>query len=249
MRVRSDDASARAVTRQIVVLGGGGFSNDPFDAAGRLLDGFVLGLARRRRPKVCFVPTASGDADSYGLKFYRAFADRAQPSDLSLFQRARRDDLREFVLDQDVIYVGGGSTLNMLAVWREHGLDEILREAWRGGVVLAGISAGMICWFEHAATDLFGNRKLVMIDGLGLLSGAACSHFSNESYRRPEFQRLIGESGLAGTAADDGVAMHYVGRQLREVVAVTPAARAYRLEVVEGSVVETAIEPRQLPVG
>ncbi len=234
------------MVRRIVGLGGGGFSNDPFDPVERRLDEFVLGFARRKRPRICFISTAGGDADSYTLNFYRAFAERAVPSDLSLFGRPRADDLREFVLGQDIVYVGGGNTLNMLSVWRPHGLDTILREAWEAGVVLAGISAGLICWFAEAATDAFGNDHLSSATGLGLLDGSACAHYSNVPFRRPEFGRLIREGMVAGVGVDDHVALVYRETALEDVVTVDPAAAAYRVSRAGDGIREERIEARLL---
>src|SRR5882757_5112649 len=129
---------------QIVVMGGGGFSMEPRNPR---MDQYVLSLTSRRTPRVCFVPTASGDSRRYLQRFYKAFGKlRCRPSDLPLFSRDQRD-LKKHLLSQDVIYVGGGNTANLLAIWRLHGVDRILREAWRRGIILCGISAGMICWF------------------------------------------------------------------------------------------------------
>ena len=139
--------------RQIVAMGGGSFGLD-----GRFtpLDRYVLGLVSRPRPRVCFVPTASAESPPYVMRFYEAYAsERCEPSHLLLFGRPRTD-IREFLLAQDVIYVGGGNTANMLAVWRVHGVDRVLAEAWQRGIVLTGVSAGMICWFEAGVTDSFG---------------------------------------------------------------------------------------------
>ena len=208
-------------------MGGGGFLMEPENP---LLDEFVLSLARSERPRVCFVPTASGDADSVVAGFYRAFsAFDCQPSDLTLFAR-KVADLRAFVLCQDVIYVGGGSTANLLAVWRVHGLDAILREAWEAGVVLCGISAGMNCWFEQSVTDSFGALG-PLNDGLGLLAGSACPHYDGEGERRQAFRRLIEAGELSGGwAADDGAALVFDGTGVEEVVASRRGARAYRVE-------------------
>ena len=207
-------------------MGGGGFSMEPDNP---LLDEFVLSLARAERPRVCFIPTASGDAESYVAGFYRAFsAFDCRPSDLQLFAR-KVAELRAFVLEQDVIYVGGGSTANLLAVWRVHGLDAILREAWESGVVLCGISAGMNCWFEQSVTDSFG-ALAPLDDGLGLIAGSACPHYDGENERRPAYRRLIesGELG-GGVAADDGAALVFLGTDVEEVVASRPQAAAYRV--------------------
>lgn len=133
----------RAPTRQIVAFGGGGFS---MESGNPLLDEFVLGLSGAARPRTCFLPTASGDADHYIVRFYNAFRERSKPSHISLFRRERGvDDLRAHLLSQDVIYVGGGSLLSMIGVWRAHGIDAILRCAWEAGVVLCGLSAGSLC--------------------------------------------------------------------------------------------------------
>ena len=174
------------MTGAIVAMGGGGFSEEPDNP---LLDGFVLGLARREHPRVCFLGTASGDADSYVARFYRAFVDHdCYPSDLALFNREVAD-LRRFVLEQDVIYVGGGNTASLLAVWRAHGLDTILQEALAGGAVLCGVSAGMNCWFEASVTDSFGPALAPLDDGLGFIVGSACPHYDADeppsSARRP----------------------------------------------------------------
>src|SRR5262249_4329913 len=139
--------------RQIVVMGGGGFSVAGDDG---VLDDYVLSLTRARRPRVCFLATAGGGSRDYIVRFFEAVpARRAEASHLPLFG-VPREDIREFLLSQDVIYVGGGNTANMLAVWRAQGVDRVLRDAWRRGTVLTGVSAGMLCWFEGGVTDSFG---------------------------------------------------------------------------------------------
>jgi peptidase E len=213
----------------IVALGGGGFSNDPDDEAGRRLDQLVIDATGRERPKICWIGTASGDAESYTLKFYRGFPDRADPTDLNLFYKARHPGLREFILGLDAVYVGGGSTLNLLAIWRSHGLDAILADAWRAGVILAGISAGMICWFEQAVSDSFHDGTLRPLDGLGLLPGSACSHF-NEPARRADYPELVRNGVSAGYAADDHVALIFRGTDFVEAVSCSATAGAYRVE-------------------
>ena len=203
-----------------------------------LLDGFILGLTRKKRPRVCFVGTASGDSDSYIARFYRAFSPpRAQPSHLRLFERRVRD-LRAFLLDQDVIYVGGGASANMLAVWRVHEVDKVLRHAWRTGVVLAGISAGAICWFEDGVTDSFGRPLRALNDGLGFLTGACCPHYDGENDRRPTLLRLVRRGFPSTLALDDGAAAHFVGRSLKEIVASRRSARAFQVANESGRVVE-----------
>jgi len=165
----------------IVAMGGGGVSMEPDNP---ILDDFILSLAGRPRPRVCFLPTASGDSDRYVANFYAAFARRSEASHLALFVRTVTD-VEAFLLDQDVIYVGGGNTENQLAVGRVHGVDRALRIAWQRGVVLAGLSAGSICWFESGTTDSFGLDLDVLEDGLGFLPGSHCPHFDGEPQRRP----------------------------------------------------------------
>jgi dipeptidase E len=232
------------IERHIVAMGGGGFSMEPENP---LLDDFVLRLTGKRRPRVCFVPTAGGDSDGYIGRFYAAFGagDRAIPSHLGLFAR-KVVDIRSFLLAQDVIYVGGGNTANMLAVWRVHGVDTILLRAWAVGVVLCGVSAGAICWFESGVTDSYGPLA-ALNDGLGLLPGSVCPHYDGEAQRRPTYHSLIGRGKLGGGyAADDGAALHFVGRRLAEVVTSRPEAGAYRLKKVKGKVVETRLQTRYL---
>ena len=166
---------------------------------------FVLGLAGRERPRVCFLPTAMGDADASVTRFYERFPPAlCEPSHLKLFG-VPRAGIREHLLGQDAIYVAGGNTANMLAVWRVHGIDAVLREAWAAGIVLAGPSAGALCWFECGVTDSFGPELAQLDGGLGFLPGSFCPHYDGEPERRPTYQRLIREGLAPGYAADDAV--------------------------------------------
>ncbi len=224
----------------------GGFPTAPENS---LLDRFVLSLARSQTPRVCFVPTASGDAEGQVVRFYRVFtALDCRPTHLQLFDRAVAD-LESFVLAQDVIYVGGGNTANLLAVWRTHGLDRVLRRAWEQGVVLCGVSAGMNCWFEASVTDSFGGGRLAPLrDGLGLLPGSACPHYDGEKQRRPSLLRWVGTGELPdGWAADDDAALVFAGRELMEVVASRPGARGYRVQrMPDGEAGEQVLPARYL---
>jgi peptidase E len=230
------------VSATIVAMGGGGFSDD--DA---LLDDYLLSLVPARSPKVCFVPTASGDAEGYVQRFLDAFpGSRAEASVLPLFFREQAE-LRAHVLAQDVIYVGGGSTANLLAVWRVHGLDVVLVDAVGAGVVLAGLSAGMNCWFEASVTDSFGPTLQPLHDGLGLLAGSACPHYDGEAQRRPTYLDLVGSGRLpGGHAADDGCALVFRDGVLAEAVASRPGARAFRVERQGDRAVEHPLPARLL---
>ena len=229
--------------RHIVALGGGGFSDEGVPSR---LDDFILSLARNRRPRICFLPTASGDSETYPVKFYRAFTQMdCRPSDLALFRRTVAD-LRTFLLDQDVVYVGGGNTVNMLGIWRAHGVDAILREAWEAGVVLAGVSAGAICWFEAAVTDSFGVAPTGLRDGLGFLPGSACPHYNSEERRRPVYHELVGSGFPPGYAIDNHVGLHFMDRRLAEVVSDAEDRTAYEVRLVGADVEERKLTPRLL---
>jgi dipeptidase E len=233
------------LVRQIITLGGGGFSMEPDNP---LLDRFILSRARQTAPNICFVPTASGDSPSYTERFYTAFAEHdCRPTDLQLFKRTVRD-LEAFVLAQDVIYVGGGNVANLLAVWRIHGLDRVLRRAWEQGIVLCGISAGMNCWFEQSVTDSFDlNQLRGLDDGLGFLQGSCCPHYDGERQRRPTYQRLIGSGVLAaGWAADDGAAIVFAEGSEPDVVSSRPTASAYRVHLSPDGVAEQRLIGRYL---
>jgi dipeptidase E len=212
--------------RQIVGLGGGG---DTLEQTRRLHE-FVLELTGKDRPKVLFLPTALADGTYTSLatvEFYERYREHAEPSHLFTFPWAP-ERIREQILEQDAICVSGGNTANMLAIWRVHGIDGLLREAWESGVVLFGGSAGMICWFEAGVTDSFG-PQLEGMDCLGFLAGSACPHYDGEERRRPRYRELVDGGFPAGIAADDGVALHFVGTELREVVTCRPGAAAYRV--------------------
>lgn len=218
-----------------------------------LLDDYVVGLAAAAagtdRPKVCFVPTASGDADHYIVRFYRAFSpSRCEPSHVSLFRRDRGSgidgDIASHLLAQDLIYVGGGSVLSLLGTWRAHGLDDVLAECWRRGIVLCGLSAGSLCWFDEAVTAFHGRAQRV--EGMGLLPYGNCVH-ANDPKRREEFRSLVasGEMGT-GYGADDGAALHFVGRDLGHAVASRRDATAFRVEGIGGEALETPLHVEYL---
>jgi dipeptidase E len=233
------------ITRHIVAMGGGGFSDESDNP---LLDDFIFGLSGKHRPRICFLGTATGDSESYFQKFYRAMARRScEASHLGLFKRTHLDPAK-FLLQQDVIYVGGGNTANMLAVWRVHGVDRALRAAWRQGIILAGISAGANCWFEACSTDSFGPLAALR-DGLGLLPGSVCPHYDGEKKRRPMLQRSIASGQLPdGLALDDCAAVYFIGRRLVEAVSSRPKAKAYRVFRRGRRAVEEEIETRFLGV-
>ena len=224
--------------RQIIALGGGGFSMEPDNP---LLDLYILRQAKKAKPQICFIPTASGDSDNYISRYYHFFNQQdCKPSHLSLFEPATRD-LESFILEKDIVYVGGGNTKNLLALWKEWGLDGVLRKAWHQGVILAGISAGAICWFEEGVTDSYGDG-LEPINCLGFLKGSNCPHYDGEIERRPAYHKLI-ESKIiqSGVATDDGVAIHYKEQGISKIVSSRPNAKAYSVSF-EKKLIETELQ-------
>ena len=234
-----------AAKRTIVALGGGGFS---MESANPLLDEYVLGLSGSPRPRVCFIPSASGDADHYVVRFYRAFAERAECSHLSLFRRDHDlDRLRDLLLAQDLIYVGGGSVISLLGVWRAHGVDAILAEAWRSGVVLCGVSAGSLCWFAEGVTAFHGAPR--RFEGLGFLPWSNTVHYESDRRRTDAFRELVKQGMAPGYAASDGSALHFEGDRLVRVVSSRPSARVFRLACCNGRVKKRPLRVDYLGAG
>jgi peptidase E len=224
--------------RQILALGGGGFS---MEAGNALLDDHALALTGAECPKVCFLPTASGDADHYIVRFYRAFpAGRCEPSHVSLFRRdGGAGDLAAHLLSQDLVYVGGGSVISLLGTWRAHGIDLMLRAAWQHGVVMAGLSAGSLCWFDDAITAFHGASQRVQ--GMGFLPHSNAVHYDDKPDRRQAFLAAIAAGMPSGYGTGDGAALHFVDTNLARVVTSRPHARAYHVAADGGDVIETEL--------
>lgn len=229
-----------AAGERIIAVVGGGVGGPAMER----LNGFLLGLTGKERPRICAIPTATGDAAANLVVYYQRYARRADATHLDLFDRSVVD-IAGLLLAQDIIWVGGGNTANMLAVWRVHGVDEILKEAWQRGIVLAGGSAGGLCWFECGVTDSFGPLA-PLNDGLGLLPGSHCPHYDSEPERRPTYERLIKGGFPAGYAADDGAVLLFRDTQLAEVVTACEGAHGYRVECGDGRVAETVLPSRLL---
>jgi dipeptidase E len=221
MSRRPRDSHARVECRIFAI--GGGSTPEPVRE-------YFLSLTGREQPRILVVPTASGEDPAQTLRMYDSLVGRAEISRVEFFPWPP-ERLRELTLAQDVILVGGGNTANMLAIWRAHGFDQVLREAYEQGIVLAGSSAGMICWFEAGVTDSFGPQLSGLRDGLGFLAGSACPHYDEEELRRPTYRRLVDEEILPpGYAADSGVGLHFVDGALVEVVSAREETTAYRVE-------------------
>ena len=174
------------ISQNIVAIGGGGFGRSIRDLK---IEKYIISLVKKKRPKVCFIPTASGDNDLYKLNFYRAFSKlNCLTSHLDFFNRT--ENLEKKILTQDITFVGGGNTKSMLAVWRDWNLENILKKAYLNGIVLSGVSAGAICWFNKGITDSFAD-KLEIIECMGFVEGVACPHFDEEKEREPFVNELI----------------------------------------------------------
>jgi peptidase E len=233
-----------SVERHVVGLSGCGFL-----VADRAADDFILSLARRQPARIAFLPTASGDAATYVARFHRAFGPRGcVATDVTFFDSPtlrrfppRTADIEGVLLEQDVIYVGGGNTVNMLAIWRAHGVDRILRRAWEEGVVLCGVSAGMICWFEASLTDSFGGIDPLR-DGLGLVAGGACPYYGEQ--RRQILHPLVAAGFPSTYAVEEGVGLHFRGDGAPQAFAIRPGLRAFHVRNAEGGVVEESMAVR-----
>ena len=237
---------------KLIAIGGGGFLMEPEN---QLLDRYCLDCTGKTVPKVCFIPTASGDSEDFLLRFYQAFSRYpCKPSHLTFFRKAKVnsipfDNLEQHLLNQDLIYVGGGNTRAMLAVWQEWNLAEILKKAWQSDVLLAGMSAGSICWFEYGGSNSTYSSKLDPLPGLGLIDGSCTVHYDGESNRRPDFHFLIKSGQLPpGIGIDDGAAVLFEGKQIIEVVASRAEATAYEVKLENKQIIENSIATRYLGI-
>lgn len=214
--------------KQIIALGGGGFSEENDNTK---LDSYILAQVKKEKPKICFIPTASGDADGYIKRFKQAFEKmNCEPVHLSLFSPPCAN-LESFIMGCDVIYVGGGNTRNLLALWREWELDKYLRRAWNNGIVMAGISAGAICWFEQGLTDSSG-VGYDCINCLGFLKGSCSPHFDSELERKLVMNQLIDKKEMhPGYGIDDCAAIHFVDQDVRAVVRSKPGAQVHYMSI------------------
>ncbi len=231
-----------SIKKQIIAIGGSGFaSSDKYGHDKLAMERYFLAQTGKENPRVCFIPTASGDAPVYIVNFYQAFnALDCRPSHLSLFNLPTAD-LESFIMHQDAIFVGGGNTKSMIALWREWKLDRYLRQAWEAGVVVGGVSAGSICWFEEGVTDSIPG-DLTRVAALGFLKGSNCPHYDGEKNRRPMYKKLLLEGKIGpGLAIDDYVAVRFVDDKIKEIFSLNPDAYAYLVSNNAGEIVEKKI--------
>jgi dipeptidase E len=232
-----------AAAKKKHILANGGWRN-PKDALPLMK--FLVELTGKSNPKVCLLPTAQGDAAESIVSYYDIMNQlECRPRHLRLFQPSRVDDFEAYLLEMDAIFVGGGNTLNMLAIWKDQGIDKVLRKAWEKGIVLAGGSAGAICWFDQGCTDSRPG-KLTAMNCLGWLQGSACPHY-NEEKRRTAYQQMILAGDLKeGIACDEGVAILFEDDKMTRVLSSIPKARAYAVKREDGKVVTVPLETEYL---
>lgn len=219
--------------RQIIAIGGRAFAKAGEEP---VFEKYILRQTKAKNPRITFIGTATGDSSRYVARFYQTFSRlRCQPSDIPLFERT--PDLRKTILSQDAIFVGGGNTKSMLAVWREWGIDKILREAWEKGIVMSGVSAGAICWFEEGVTDSW-EGKLMPLKCLGFLKGSCCPHYDGEKDRKPMYHKLLKTKMIGeGIAINDHAAAHFVNRKLKTVI-TEKRPGAWKVEMSRGRIEE-----------
>jgi len=223
--------------KQIIAIGGGGFGRNPKNLD---IESYIIDNARVSNPKICFVPTATGEDKSYTVNFYKAFSKlKCNPSHLEFF--ARTPDLHNLILDQDIIFVGGGNTKSMLAVWNEWGLPNLLVQAYKNGVVLAGVSAGAICWFNKGVTDSWANSLKIM-GCLGFIDGNCCPHYDEEKERKPAVHEFLKDGELEQCyAIEGGCAIHCVDGEIQTAVSFVSNKKAYSVTCHDRAVKEEEI--------
>ena len=229
-------------TKQIIAIGGGGFGRNPGEG---IIERYILEQTKKKIPKICFIPTATGDNESYKVSFYETFTKlKCQPSHLDFFKRT--PDLRKLILNQDVIFVGGGNTKSMLAVWREWKLDKILREAYESGIVMSGVSAGAICWFEKGITDSW-SKGLKVMECLGFVEGNCCPHYDEEPERKPSVKRFLDEKKLINVISiEGGSALHMKNGKIFKSLSFYKNKASYIVEKKGNKLIEKKIKRSSL---
>lgn len=227
--------------KQILALGGGMFSMEPENG---LLDKYLLNLAPVEKPKICFLGTASNDGKEYIDLFYKFFRQKnCTAIHLPLFETTKTTkEIEKIILEQDIIHVGGGNTKLIMETWKEHGVDKIMKKAWQRGVILSGMSAGAICWFEDGITNP-NPGELSRLECVGLLKGSFCPHYDDRPELREVFKKLIMEDVIhEGYGVEDGAALHFVDTKLLRVVSSRPDKTAFKVKKVKDKLVEEKLE-------
>ena len=217
---------------QIIAIGGGGFGRNPNQP---IIEKYILKQSDVEQPNICFIPTASAEDKAYIVNFYAAFSKlNCSPIHINFFQRT--PSLRSIINKQDIIYVGGGNTKSMLAVWREWKLDQLLLKAYNRGAILCGVSAGAICWFEKGVTDSWASNLNVM-DCMGFIEGCCCPHYDGEKDRKPSVEKFLKESVIDSCyALDDGTAIHYKDGKVHSAISFFKDANVYEVKYVDDQI-------------
>ena len=225
-------------SRNIIAIGGGGFGANPGQG---VIENYILKQTKKKNPRICFIPTATGDNEAYKVNFYSTFTNlNCYPSHLDFFKRT--PDLNELILNQDAIFVGGGNTKSMLAVWKEWGLDKILKKAYLNGTVMSGVSAGAICWFQNGITDSWASN-LKMMPCLNFLKGTCCPHYDEEPERKPAVKKLLLTNKIKNVyAVDGGAALHMKDEKVFKSVIFKKNKSSYLVDIKKKSINEKSFK-------
>ena len=227
-----------AKTRNIIAIGGGGFGANPGQG---IIEEYILKQTKKKNPKICFIPTATGDNEAYKVNYYSTFTNlNCFPSHLDFFKRT--PDLKELILNQDAIFVGGGNTKSMLAVWREWGLDKILKKAYLNGTVMSGVSAGAICWFQNGITDSWASN-LKMMPCLNFIKGTCCPHYDEEPERKPVVKNFLLRNKIKNVyAVDGGAALHIKDEKIFKSIIFKKNKSSYLVDVKKKNINEKSFK-------
>ena len=225
--------------KQIIAIGGGGFGRNPGNGT---IEKYILDQSDKNRPNICFIPTATGDDESYKVSYYATLTKlNCTPTHIDFFKRTT--DLEKLIKDQDIIFVGGGNTKSMLAVWREWGLDKILKKAYQNGTIMCGVSAGAICWFEKGVTDSWAD-KLNIMNCLGFIKGSCCQHYDEEPERKPSLSKFIENKDIQNCyAIEGGCALHIKNEEVYSAISFRGKKNTFYVDYQSGKTVE-----KKLPV-
>jgi aminopeptidase N len=225
-------------SRNIIAIGGGGFGANPGQG---IIENYILKQTKKKNPRICFIPTATGDNEAYKVNFYSTFTNlNCYPSHLDFFKRT--PDLNELILNQDAIFVGGGNTKSMLAVWKEWGLDKILKKAYLRGTVMSGVSAGAICWFQNGITDSWASN-LKMMPCLNFVKGTCCPHYDEEPERKPAVEKLLLTNKIKNVyAVDGGAALHIKDEKIFKSVIFKKNKSSYLVDIKKKNINEKSFK-------
>ena len=225
-------------SRNIIAIGGGGFGANPGQG---VIENYILKQTKKKNPRICFIPTATGDNEAYKVSFYSTFTNlNCYPSHLDFFKRT--PDLNELILNQDAIFVGGGNTKSMLAVWKEWGLDKILKKAYLNGTVMSGVSAGAICWFQNGITDSWASN-LKMMPCLNFVKGTCCPHYDEEPERKPAVRNLLLRNKIKNVyAVDGGAALHIKDEKIFKSVIFKKNKSSYLVDIKKKNINEKSFK-------